>query len=549
MNKIVVAALGVAVILGAAYGLGFFTSSQLPPIKEESHVTKASHVASAEPHIAWFEGSVEEAFAKAEAEGKPVLLYWGAVWCPPCNQLKVTTFKRPDFIAKTEEFVAVYLDGDTDRAQKYGEDFGASGYPTLIVLNGRDEEVTRIPGGMNLEAYVHVLDLALARVQPAGQLLQEIVDEGRTPSEDELSLLAHYSWGQDKGRALGDRKAIEVFRALSSLTPETMIVEKSRFDVAYLGELADLEDRLEDSVRTDAVNRTLLLLSDTARIRAQPYFATFDAKEVIEKISDKESKDRLTLLTALEAGLKSMWTDESYSPAGRLRILFGEARLAKLTGDEIPRALKIRTRKLVDKERAAAVSQYERSAVTNMAVGVLFATDQNDYAGEVMKHEIEGSTNAYYWMVDLADLAEQADQTDEAVKWLQKAFDSAEGPATRVQWGSYYVDGLTRMRADDPALVQTVASQVLKELAGQEDPVYGRNKGAVKRIARSLNSWAQGGDVEEGVRGSGLDAAALSLRNQAHATVTAQFDEICASHFDGGDKLDACHALFRPVEA
>ncbi len=538
MNKLALAAIAVVGLGGGLYFSGGFDRTGI----DGDAVSGTTHPGE-EAHIAWYDGTVDEAFALAKAEDKPILLYWGAVWCPPCNQLKATIFKRPDFIARTDEFVAVYLDGDTDRAQKYGEKFGASGYPTLIALDPQGEEVTRIPGGMNLEAYVTVLDLALARTQPAARLLAEILDEGREASPDELILLAHYSWGQDRGKALGERDKADVFRRLSDMTPETMVEEQARFDADYLAALSDQDGDLDETTRLDAITRATRIFKDPVRARAEPYFPTFYAAALIKKVSAEETPERAALMADLTACLATMGADTSYSPAGRLRVLFGEARLAKLVSEEVPDALKARVRESVDRERAGAVTQYERSAVTNMAVGALFETDQNDYAGKIMKEEIEGSTNAYYWMLDLASLAEEAEQTEEAVAWLKQAFDGAEGMATRIQWGAYYVDGLTRMSAEDAAGIETAATTVLGELAAQEDPVYGRNKGAVKRIARALNKWAVGGEDEDS---SEVDRTG---RPEVMAAITDRFDAICTTHFEPGDKLDACAALFRPAEA
>ena len=65
--------------------------------------------------IDWFEGSVDEAFAEAKATDKPIYLYWGAVWCPPCYAISATVFKSPEFLERSKLFVPVYLDGDTER--------------------------------------------------------------------------------------------------------------------------------------------------------------------------------------------------------------------------------------------------------------------------------------------------------------------------------------------------------------------------------------------------------------------------------------------------
>ena len=64
-----------------------------------------------------------------------MFVYWGAKWCPPCNQVKATLFNRQDFIERSRAFVPVYVDGDSPGAQKLGARFKVSGYPTMVLFN------------------------------------------------------------------------------------------------------------------------------------------------------------------------------------------------------------------------------------------------------------------------------------------------------------------------------------------------------------------------------------------------------------------------------
>jgi len=68
--------------------------------------------------ILWYAGTVDEAFAAAKAEQKPVYLYWSAAWCPPCHAISATVFKSKSFIDRSRSFIAFYLDGDTQDARQ-----------------------------------------------------------------------------------------------------------------------------------------------------------------------------------------------------------------------------------------------------------------------------------------------------------------------------------------------------------------------------------------------------------------------------------------------
>ena len=112
--------------------------------------TTAHADGAAQAGIAWREAAsdaqVDAAFAAARDEHKPVFMYWGAKWCPPCNHVKATLFNRQDFIERSRAFVPVYVDGDSPGAQKIGARFKVSGYPTMVLFNADGKEVTRLPG-------------------------------------------------------------------------------------------------------------------------------------------------------------------------------------------------------------------------------------------------------------------------------------------------------------------------------------------------------------------------------------------------------------------
>ena len=123
--------------------------------------------------IAWFDGSLQGAFIVAKRENRPVLIYWGAEWCPFCHTLKSKVFSRPDFIAKSHLFLPVYLDGDDDGAQKWGEQFGIQGYPTLIVLDPDRHEIIRLGAGRDVAQYAAIARHG-ARGRAAGRRVAQV---------------------------------------------------------------------------------------------------------------------------------------------------------------------------------------------------------------------------------------------------------------------------------------------------------------------------------------------------------------------------------------
>jgi thioredoxin-related protein len=447
--------------------------------------------------IDWFEGSVEEAFAAAKDSGKPIYLYWGAVWCPPCHAISATVFKSPEFLERSKLFIPVYLDGDTENAQAYGEKFGVRGYPTMIVFDSEGDELTRIPGGIDLQAYANILDLTVGESSSVTELVASVADGNQTLAPNDCTLLAYYSWGQDM-TILADTDASVAYRNMYEACPAELAAERSILYFSWLDEAISAANAEEDPVplsdaqKAEALVQVNALLASDELIKANIFTAVLGGAELTSALTEVGTDERMQLIADFDAVLDRVAADESVYKRERIYTLLGKMRFERIDDPEAPVS-----EELQDEIRAAVKwadettpSVYERQPIINALGNVLDSAGMDDVAKPLLLAELDKSKQPYYFMVSLADIEQRAENFDEAVDWLKKAYDSTTGPATRFQWGYYYLAGLIEMKPEDTALIHSVTVGRIDELQNSGG-LYHRRKSQLGRMEQRLRAWSE----------------------------------------------------------
>jgi thiol:disulfide interchange protein DsbD len=111
-----------------------------------------------------FVSSESEAVTQAAREHKPLLVDFGASWCPACKELDEKTFTDPRVRAEGSRFVALHVDATDDDDQKVAEvrkKYGATqGLPVVLLFGSDGKEAVRftefVPADRFLEALVRV---------------------------------------------------------------------------------------------------------------------------------------------------------------------------------------------------------------------------------------------------------------------------------------------------------------------------------------------------------------------------------------------------------
>lgn len=482
--------------------------------------------------IDWFEGSVDEAFAAAKQSGKPIYLYWGAVWCPPCHAISATVFKSPDFLERSKLFIPVYLDGDTENAQAQGEKFGVRGYPTMIVFDSDGEEITRIPNGIDLQAYANILDLTLGETSSAKDLVAELAAGRQSLAANDCTLLAYYSWGQDT-TILADLDTGLAFRNMYDACPKEMRAERSILYFNWLDEAITAAEAVEDPVplsdvqKAEAIAMVQQVLAFDDLVKANIFMVVLGGAEITAALTEPGSDARAMLTADFQDAMDRVAADESIYKRERIYTLAGKIRFERIDDAEAPLSeeLQAEIRDVVKWADETTPSVYERQPIINALGNVLDEAGMDDVARPLMLAEIEISRQPYYFMVSLADIEQRAENYDAAVDWLKKAYDSTKGPATRFQWGYYYLVGLLEMKPEETELIQSVTVGLIDELQNSGG-LYHRPKSQLGKIEQRLRDWSEA---------NGYSAELAEIRESVR--------DICETAAHQGDSRATCDAF------
>jgi len=451
-----------------------------------------------DPHsgIAWqvvsSDADVDRAFAFARQSGKPVFLYWGAVWCPPCNQVKATLFSRPDFVERTQAFVPVYVDGDKPGAQKVAARFKVSGYPTMVLFKPDGSEVTRLPGEIDPQRYLLALSAGLDAEIPVKELVKRALGHQQlTPVQ--WKLLAFYSWDVDDQQVFSKKELPGRLSELASAAPDSIGAAKVRLAFKSIAARAKEDGKGATASGGDRAIVDRVLVSAQSS-REQWDLVVFDAEPMVKYLAPA-SADRLQLARRWDDSLQGLVAGGTLSRSDSVDALSARIDLWKVIDgtDELSADRQRFVRDALTRLVSQTTDRYERQAVVPGAADAMASAGLAKESDEMLKAELPRAVAPYYHMLILAANAKKRGDKLEALRWYEEAWRKSEGPATRIQWGSGYVRQLMELAPQDTKRIADAASSVVSSLQPTGETFYKRNERSLQKMATQLLKW-QGSD-------------------------------------------------------
>lgn len=471
----------------------------------------------------WFQGSVEEAFRVAQQQDRPLFVYWGAVWCPPCNEIKSNVFARAEFAELMRPFIPVYLDGDSEAAQIWGEKLKASGYPTILVIGADKKELTRIDGGVDFEEFKVALATVLAVKRPFSDVIADAM-LGKATTVD-WQFLSHLSWSQVPEFKKIEPALLKVRLDLLAKIPSNLIIEKSAMISQTLPLGAQLKAKYDHQVDTllgPQVESLLdAVLQSYATIRSARSMLLYDSKEVLALVPEaKRSQWQQRWLQAVQ----QLADDTSLSVDTRLWSVYPSVVLAS----DLDSPQSVVVKQVVERVNWAdrqATSEYQRHSTISGAAYLLRQVRQMDMARQLLMKEIKTTATPWYYQSALASLESASGNKGTALKWLAEARQSAQGRATRLQWMAKELSMTIDVDSEDTDRITELLEDYYQQVFFLDDGWAGRNQRSTASVERRLRNVVSVPQVKE-----------LVQRFSARCNLVSETDgrkKLCQEHFSG----------------
>ena len=323
--------------------------------------------------------------------------------------------------------------GTQSRLKPWARRFGVKGYPTMIVLNPDGEEVTRIPGGIDIDRYNSVLRNSLNSMRPTSELMAAASANPDSLNAAEYTQLAYYSWGQDDG-VLAEDYDPEIFRKLSEHSAQLDEIASTRLFMQYL-EASSERNSDETPVKLKDVDARLeqILRSDELTIASWDSLAYTPQ---IMKILDVSDERRQVLTNLWKERTMALRHDPSLSTVEQLAgwrptLIFHSDATEEPISTELARELDAD----IAKANESVTDRYARQGLVHQMKWTYQYARMNDKARALMLAELDQTPTPYYFMSGIGSLAEEEGNSEEALEWYRKAWEISEGPATRFSVG------------------------------------------------------------------------------------------------------------------
>jgi len=100
----------------------------------------------------------EDALARSQATGKPVLADLSAIWCPSCRRLDKEVLADEEVKAKIQkDYHFARIEYESEDGETFMKRYQVSGFPNLLVIDGDGNKLKHLPRTFSPEEFLAAL--------------------------------------------------------------------------------------------------------------------------------------------------------------------------------------------------------------------------------------------------------------------------------------------------------------------------------------------------------------------------------------------------------